>query len=198
MGESGEVTTRMLARARLFLIALLVSCTSALSSSASVDLISREGAECSQKWCTGGLEGNNCWAAPGIDTHARCTCSQGAARLTGQTYTDSANPPQNHYEYTCCISGQNVGELCSEPLAFFGRSLSSAAASNATNDPRAFIYHIRLEAGPKPEDISWRLECPKQGLVVEGGAPHDAPVVSTDFQLCDLYLFDKSEDAIVE
>lgn len=52
--------------------------------------------------------GGNCWAGSPSEP---CTCSRGAARLTGSNTTVGR---VTYYEYTCCTDGINVGEACGD------------------------------------------------------------------------------------
>ena len=63
-------------------------------------------ADCSQDWCTSpdGGGGYDCWAGSESE---ECGCSQGSARETGASSEDV-------FEYTCCMSGDNVGEECGD------------------------------------------------------------------------------------
>jgi hypothetical protein len=65
-------------------------------------------ADCSQDWCTSpdGGGGHDCWAGSESE---ECGCSQGSARETGASY-----PEHDVVEYTCCMSGDNVGEECGD------------------------------------------------------------------------------------
>ena len=62
--------------------------------------------ECSQEWCTSDYD--DCWAGTSDEA---CTCSNGQARLTGESYDDGDTTV---YEYTCCTSGPTVGEECGD------------------------------------------------------------------------------------
>ena len=65
-------------------------------------------ADCSQDWCTSpdGGGGYDCWAGSESE---ECGCSQGSARETGASY-----PEHDVVDYTCCMSGDNVGEECGD------------------------------------------------------------------------------------
>ena len=170
---------------------------------------------CRQDWCTAGSaeEGYSCWAGvPEVDAHARCTCSQGAARLTSRTHTEPESK-RTYHEYTCCLSGHNVGELCGEVLdVFFRRSLRTSAANatggNATESPSlpsrlplaADPYQVTIvvSAGERPGEISWKYQC-TSGQTIEGGAPYSGtvsliPSFGGARASCDLTMHDAAAD----
>ena len=68
---------------------------------------------CSTSWCTSpnGQGGHDCWAGRGGVPGEPCTCSQGSARLTGETTMYRGD---KYYKYTCCDGGDNVGEECGD------------------------------------------------------------------------------------
>ena len=62
----------------------------------------------------------------------------------------------------------------------------NVAGANAT-------HTINVNAGDKPHEISWNLEC-VEGQIVEGGAPFRGPLNAKRTQICELTLFDTEGD----
>ena len=86
---------------------------------------STAGTTCSSAWCTSpnGYGGHDCWAGRGgvLDRGEPCTCSQGSARLTGETTVYRGD---RIYKYTCCDGGDNVGEECGDCCTNVGLMVS--------------------------------------------------------------------------
>ena len=87
------------------------ACSFTAGASASYsDVAAAAGYECSQAYCTSPSDdgGYDCWAGSEGEP---CTCSEGEARETGSTLEWEG---QTYYDYTCCLSGNNVGEQCGD------------------------------------------------------------------------------------
>ena len=80
---------------------------------------------CSTSWCTStnGIGGTDCWAGnPGES----CSCSQGVAKLTGNTQaiTPEKYYPIFIYEYTCCLGSTEGDKNCGLSSCSFERCTS--------------------------------------------------------------------------